>query len=109
MDITYESLYHHMVELSEGRGSYCFGLNGLFFRMLKGLGFRVYAGLGRINEQAPDVLPIFHAFVHMILFVQPREGSNITYLVDIAVGPVRPILLEEGEVVMGASPSERRL
>jgi hypothetical protein len=42
----------------------------------------------------------------MILFVQPVEGSNVTYLVDVASGPVRPILLEEGEVVMGASPSE---
>ncbi|KAJ7691019.1 hypothetical protein B0H17DRAFT_867712, partial [Mycena rosella] len=95
-----------MVASSEGNGSYCFGLNGLFFQMLKGLGFRVYAGSGRINEQAPGVAPIFHAFVHMILFVQPIEGSNTTYVVDVAAGPVRPILLEEGEVVMGASPSE---
>ncbi|KAF8189485.1 arylamine N-acetyltransferase 1 [Mycena galopus ATCC 62051] len=108
MDITYESLYHRMVE-SEGNGSYCFGLNGLFFQMLKGLGFRVYAGSGRINEQPPGAAPIFHAFVHMILFVQPTEGSNTTYLVDVASGPVCPILLEEGEMVMGASPSEHHV
>ncbi|KAJ7917177.1 hypothetical protein B0H13DRAFT_1995572 [Mycena leptocephala] len=109
MDITYQSLYHRMVESSEGNGSYCFGLNGLFFQMLKGLGFRVYAGSGRINEQAPGVPPIFHAFVHMILFVQPIEGSNTTYFVDVGAGPVRPILLEEGEMVMGASPTEHHV
>ncbi|KAJ7436797.1 hypothetical protein B0H11DRAFT_2109228 [Mycena galericulata] len=79
MDITYEGLYQRLVASSGGTGSYCFGLNGLFFQMLKGLGFRVYAGSGRINEQAPGVPEIFHAFVHMILFVQPIEGSNTTY------------------------------
>ncbi|KAJ6571380.1 hypothetical protein B0H19DRAFT_910929, partial [Mycena capillaripes] len=98
-----------MVESDEGNGSYCFGLNGLFFQMLKGLGFRVYSGSGRINEQAPGVAPIFHAFVHMILFVQPTEGSYTTYFVDVGAGPVRPILLEEGEMVMGASPSEHHV
>ncbi|KAJ7888308.1 arylamine N-acetyltransferase 1 [Mycena olivaceomarginata] len=108
MDITYEGLYKRMVE-SESKGSYCFGLNGLFFQMLKGLGFRVYAGSGRINEQAPGVTPVFHAFVHMILFVQPTEGSNTTYLVDVGAGPVCPILLEEGEMVVGASPSEHHV
>ncbi|KAK7046424.1 arylamine n-acetyltransferase 1 [Favolaschia claudopus] len=106
MDITYKSLFRRMVESDSGKGSYCFGLNGLFCQMLKALGFRVYTGSGRINEQPPEAPPIFHAFVHMILFVQPTEGSNTTYLVDVAAGPVRPILLEEGEKVMGASPSE---
>ncbi|KAJ7716619.1 arylamine N-acetyltransferase 1 [Mycena metata] len=109
MDITYEGLYQRMVASPEGNGSYCFGLNGLFFQMLKGLGFRIYTGSGRVNEQAPGVAPIFHAFVHMVLFVQPIEGSNTTYFVDVATGPVRPILLEEGEMVMGASPSEHHI
>ncbi|KAJ6503873.1 arylamine N-acetyltransferase 1 [Mycena sanguinolenta] len=107
MDITYEGLYHRLVESQGGNGSYCFGVNGLLFQMLKGLGFRVYAGSGRINEQAPGVTPVFHAFVHMVLFVQPTEGSNTTYLVDVGSELVRPILLAEGETVMGASPSER--
>ncbi|KAJ7718202.1 hypothetical protein DFH07DRAFT_761657 [Mycena maculata] len=106
MDITYEGLYKRMVECSGGTGSYCFGLNGLFFQMLKGLGFRVYAGSGRINEQPPGVPEIFHAFVHMILFVQPMEGSNTTYLVDVGAGPARPMLLADGEVVVGSSPTE---
>ncbi|KAF7343852.1 Arylamine n-acetyltransferase 1 [Mycena sanguinolenta] len=107
MDITYEGLYKRLVETQGGNGFYCFGVNGLLFQMLKGLGFRVYTGSGRINEQAPGVTPIFHAFVHMILFVQPIEGSNTTYLVDVGSTLVRPILLAEGETVMGASTSEQ--
>ncbi|KAJ7716627.1 hypothetical protein B0H16DRAFT_454333 [Mycena metata] len=109
MDIAYDALYDRMVASSDGRGSYCFGLNRLFFQMIKALGFRVYAGAGRVNEEPPNVAPIFHAFCHMLLFVQPIEGSNKTYVVDVAAGPVRPILLEEGEMVMGASPSEHHL
>ncbi|KAJ7245643.1 hypothetical protein B0H12DRAFT_1127455 [Mycena haematopus] len=109
MDITYEGLYHRMVETQDGNGSFCFGLNGLFFQMLKGLGFRVYAGSARINEQAPGIAPVFLGLSHMILFVQPTEGSNTTYLVDVANGPVRPILLQEDEYVMGASPSEHHV
>ncbi|KAJ7489632.1 hypothetical protein B0H11DRAFT_2011849 [Mycena galericulata] len=109
MDITYEGLYQRLVASSGGTGSYCFGLNGLFFQMLKGLGFRVYAGSGRINEQAPGVPEIFHAFVHMILFVQPIEGSNTTYFVDVGAGAVHPILLAEGEVVVGTSPTEHHM
>ncbi|KAJ7031731.1 hypothetical protein C8F04DRAFT_1004580 [Mycena alexandri] len=109
MDITYDSLYDRMVAASDGRGSYCFGLNRLFFQMIKALGFRAYAGAGRVNEEPPNVAPIFHSFCHMLLFVQPIEGSNKTYVVDVAAGPVRPILLEEGELVTGASPSEHHL
>ncbi|KAJ7152021.1 hypothetical protein C8R46DRAFT_1042902 [Mycena filopes] len=109
MDIAYDSLYERLVASPDGRGSYCFGLNRLFFQMIKALGFRVYAGAGRVNEEPPNVAPIFHAFVHMLLFVQPIEGSNKTYVVDVAAGPVRPILLAEGEMVMGASPSEHHL
>jgi len=107
MDISYEGLYKRLVESPGGEGSYCFGLNGLFLQMLRGLGFRAYAGAGRINKETSAQPPVFRGFVHMIIFVQPVEGSNATYLVDVGYGPVRPILLEEGETVMGASPSER--
>jgi len=45
----------------------------------------------------------------MLLFVQPEDGSNATYVVDAGFGlngPVRPIPLVEGAVVMGVSPAE---
>ncbi|KAJ7362555.1 hypothetical protein DFH08DRAFT_841149 [Mycena albidolilacea] len=106
MDISYEGLYKRMIETSGNKGSYCFGLNGLFVQMLKALGFRAYTGAGRINKQTSNGVPIFRSFVHMVIFVQPNEGSNETYLVDVGYGPVRPILLEEGASVMGATPSE---
>ncbi|KAJ7625906.1 hypothetical protein FB45DRAFT_922607 [Roridomyces roridus] len=111
MDITYEGLFKRLVAPSESgdAGSYCFGLNGIFFQMLRGLGFRVFSGSGRINEQPPGSPEIFHAFVHMILFVQPIEGSNETYFVDVGAGPVRPMLLEDGECVPGSSPSESHI
>ncbi|KAJ7214414.1 arylamine N-acetyltransferase 1 [Mycena pura] len=108
MDITYEGLYERMVASSAG-GSYCFGLNGLFFQMIKALGFRAYSGAGRINEQGPGVEPVFHAFVHRVLFVQPIAGSNVTYIVDTGdgTGLVRPMLLADGGIVEGASPTEQ--
>ena len=46
----------------------------------------------------------------MVIFVQPEEGSNTTYLVDVGFGgsaPTRPILLSEGIVVFGTTPTEQ--
>ncbi|KAJ7587851.1 hypothetical protein C8J56DRAFT_942714 [Mycena floridula] len=99
-----------MVESDSGKGSWCFGLNGLFCQMLKGLGYRVYTGAARINREPTGVKPVFHGLVHMVLFVQSyiedRPG-NMRYLVDVSGGALRPILLEQNQRVMGASPSER--
>ena len=58
----------------------------------------------------PGVPPQFTPTTHMVLLVQPVENSNATYMVDVGFGgncPVRPILLNEGEVVMGSTPTER--
>lgn len=38
MDISPEGLYQRLVV--EGKGSYCFGMNGLFLQMIRGLGYR---------------------------------------------------------------------
>ncbi|KAJ7267820.1 hypothetical protein C8J57DRAFT_1228438 [Mycena rebaudengoi] len=126
IDITYEGLFERMVASPGDRGSYCFGLNGLLFQMLRGLGFRwfevrfqilytlspqgrVYTGAGHVNKQPPGAPPIFHSYPHMILFVQPEPGLNTTYLVDVAAaGSVHPILLEEGTFVDGASPASEK-
>ncbi|KAJ7048239.1 hypothetical protein C8F01DRAFT_1193555 [Mycena amicta] len=110
MDISYDGLFHRLVagtSAGSGAGSWCYGLNRLFFQMLRALGFRVYSGSGRINPQPAGEAPNFHAFVHMVVFVQPVEGSNVTYVADVASGLVSPILLADGEIVEGTSPTER--
>ncbi|KAJ4487754.1 hypothetical protein J3R30DRAFT_843226 [Lentinula aciculospora] len=107
MDISPPALYQRLVV--EGKGSYCFGMNTLFLQMIRALGYRAYSGSGRINTASPDSPPNFLSFVHEVLFVQPIEGSNITYVVDASGGGscmTRPILFKDGAKVMGATPSE---
>ena len=46
----------------------------------------------------------------MIIFVQPEEDSNVTYLVDVGFGGfglTRPILLSEDSVIFGTTPTEQ--
>ncbi|KAJ3775382.1 hypothetical protein FB446DRAFT_406994 [Lentinula raphanica] len=107
MDISLPALYQRLVV--EGKGSYCFGMNTLFLQMIRALGYRAYSGSGRINTASADSPPNFLAFVHEMLFVQPIQNSNITYVVDASGGGscmTRPILLKNGARVTGATPSE---
>ncbi|KAJ7214438.1 hypothetical protein GGX14DRAFT_563253 [Mycena pura] len=62
-----------------------------------------------LMREGPGVEPVFHAFVHRVLFVQPIAGSNVTYIVDTGdgTGLVRPMLLADGGIVEGASPTEQ--
>ncbi|KAI3607002.1 arylamine n-acetyltransferase 1 [Moniliophthora roreri] len=109
MPISPSYLYERMVKRAEG-GHYCFGNNGLFAEMLKGLGYRTYTGAGRINVgPSLPAPPSFLAFVHKVIFVQPSQDDNTTYFLDASSGGscmTRPILLEDGEWVEGATPSE---
>ncbi|KAF7289714.1 Arylamine n-acetyltransferase 1 [Mycena indigotica] len=107
MDVSYPALFDRLVAGGTGAGSWCYGLNGLFYQMLLALGFRVYAGAGRINPLPAESDPQFLAFVHMVLFVQPTAGSNATFVVDTASALVRPIPLCDGAEVPGATPTER--
>lgn len=74
---------------------------------------RAYAGLGRVNEIGdPKAPPEFTGLTHMVIFVQPGEECNTTYLVDVGCGgsgPTMPILLTDAEdnVVMGTTPTEK--
>ncbi|KAJ3556680.1 hypothetical protein NP233_g11922 [Leucocoprinus birnbaumii] len=81
--------------------------------MLRGLGYRAYPGLGRVNEIGdPKLPPNFTGPTHMLIFVQPGEDSNITYLADVGCGgsgPTMPILLSDAQdnIVIGTTPTER--
>ncbi|KAF5372380.1 hypothetical protein D9615_009311 [Tricholomella constricta] len=112
IDVSLQGAFERMV--INHKGSYCFGQNGLFMNMLRGLGYRAYAGSARVNMTPEDVKnpPKFTATSHMVVFVQPYKGSNETYLVDVGFGStglVRPILLSdrEGNTVMGTTAMEK--
>jgi len=74
---------------------------------------RAYSGSARINvAEESSESPVYTAFSHMIIFVQPGEESNKTYLVDVGCGGsglTRPILLSDAEdnVVIGTTPTEK--
>ncbi|KAK7033583.1 hypothetical protein VNI00_012810 [Paramarasmius palmivorus] len=105
-----QGLFNRLV--TNQNGSYCFGKTGLLLHMLRGLGYRVYPVQGRsnLNRGKHNVPPAFTPTTHIMLLVQPLPESNTTYMVDVGYGgsgPVRPILLREGEVVEGATPTEK--
>ncbi|KAF8066538.1 arylamine N-acetyltransferase 1 [Lyophyllum atratum] len=112
MDVSLQGAYRRLVV--DRMGSYCYGQNGVFMNMLRGLGYRAYAGAARvnINTQENKGSPIFTSLSHMVIFVQPFEGSNQTYLVDVGFGStglVWPILLSDAgdNIVTGTTPSEK--
>ncbi|TCD71687.1 N-terminal acetyltransferase [Steccherinum ochraceum] len=108
MPVTPQGLYQRMVIGT--KGSYCFGLNGLFLGMLRGLGYRAYAGPGRVlvpaRNPTPDQSFEYTSMSHLVIFVQPhpKPYERVTYLVDVGfggTGPLRPILLAAGDVDEG--------
>ncbi len=78
------------------RGGFCYELNGLFYYLLKALGFEVRIISARVFNKDGDLGPEFD---HMALLV-PFE--NETYLVDVGFGIsfVNPILLKPGSLQM---------
>jgi len=108
MDVTVHGAFQRFVV--ERKGSYCFGNNTVLLGVLRGLGYRVYSGAGRVNLPG-ETESIFTPLLHMVLFVQPFEDSVQTYLVDVGFGSpgmTQPILLSDNpnNVSMGATPLE---
>ncbi|KAF9044212.1 arylamine N-acetyltransferase 2 [Panaeolus papilionaceus] len=111
MDISPESLFDRMVVNGAG-GSYCFGLNGLLFGMLRTLGYRAYSGAARVNSAQPNESLSYTNLSHQIIFVQPTPDSNQTYLVDVGFGIpglAQPILLstDDSNVALGVDKTEK--
>ncbi|KAK0469337.1 cysteine proteinase [Desarmillaria tabescens] len=107
MDVTPQGMFR--CAILRGRGSYSFGLNTLFLGMLRGLGYRAYAGSARVNESSPRKLG---PLSHMILLVQPDSETHFqpVCLVDVGFGGTcltRPIYLRDCAIVMGATSSEK--
>ncbi|KAF6742559.1 arylamine N-acetyltransferase 1 [Ephemerocybe angulata] len=111
IDISAQALFSRFVD--ERKGSFCFGQNSILLEMLRGLGFRAYAGSGRVNMnwQNPSKERAFGAQLHMLVFVQPFDDSTETYVVDVGFGGsglTRPIPLTDGSgsQTRGAGPTE---
>jgi hypothetical protein len=73
---------------------------------------RAYSGAARVNTTPDNLInPILTSLSHMVIFIQPYEDSNQTYLVDVGFGSTglaRPMLLSDAEdnIVMGTNPTE---
>ncbi|KAJ2916668.1 hypothetical protein MD484_g3769, partial [Candolleomyces efflorescens] len=113
MDVSPQGAFERFVKTGSG-GSYCFGQNTVLLGILRGLGFRAYSGAARvnINWQKPEEQDIQTSHTHMVIFVQPDDESNLTYVVDVGFGGgglARPIPLVNGDesIVMGVGPTEQ--
>ncbi|TFK66481.1 cysteine proteinase [Pluteus cervinus] len=124
LDVTPQGAFQRLVGEKKG-GSYCFGMNGVMYGILRGLGYRVYSGTARVNHNSPlpptgrigsdggqtHQRPVYTPLSHMVLFVQPfvdytrdgeatseGQGNNQTYMIDVGFGSpglARPILLAD--------------
>ncbi|KAJ3572440.1 hypothetical protein NP233_g3082 [Leucocoprinus birnbaumii] len=114
MEVTPELLFPRFVR--DKSGSYCYGQNGIFLEVLRGLGYRAYAVSARVSRD-PD--PDSHSYAfgplsHLILLVQLQYSGNAnqTYAVDVGFGSaclMRPILLSANpnNIVYGLTNTER--
>lgn len=76
MELEPHNLYRRLMD--ERKGSYCFGQNSFFLYVLRGLGYRAYNIVGRVNIHK-DLEPIeYPPQGHLLILVQPIPSSNIT-------------------------------
>ncbi|KAJ5779326.1 hypothetical protein N7457_007046 [Penicillium paradoxum] len=104
-DILFEKLVERQLD------GYCMENTGIFFIVLRSLGYLVYATGGRVSHAAAggEDIGLFTAFGHMILIV--IIGGE-KYMVDVGFGnngATAPLLLREGTTATAIAPSEMRL
>ena len=81
--------------LNDGRGGYCYELNGLFFTLLQTLGFDVRGITGRVVTGQPD--GAWTARTHRLNLV---VLDGVRYITDVGFGgmvPTAPLLLDSEE------------
>jgi N-hydroxyarylamine O-acetyltransferase len=78
-----------------GRGGYCFEQNGVFWRVLEALGFKVTPLSARVRWMQPEDAPL-GPLSHMLLRVETPEGA---FLCDVGFGgqsPTAPLRFDPG-------------
>ncbi|KAF7719998.1 Uncharacterized protein PECH_008134 [Penicillium ucsense] len=104
-----DSLYEKMVE--RRLDGYCMESTGLFFTVLRSLGYHVYATGGRVSPATSSGIDtgLFASLGHMILIVIVDDAR---YMVDVGFGincATAPLPLQEGATATCIAPSEMRL
>ncbi|KAJ5545054.1 hypothetical protein N7535_006558 [Penicillium sp. DV-2018c] len=104
-----QSLFEKMVE--ERRDGYCMENSGLFYHVLRSLGYLVYATGGRVSHAAAKGVDngLYLSLGHMILIVIIKGAK---YMVDVGFGnncATAPLPLQEGATATAIAPSEMRL
>ncbi|KAJ5478211.1 Arylamine N-acetyltransferase [Penicillium desertorum] len=104
-----QNLFEKMVE--RRLDGYCMENTGIFFIVLRSLGYQVYATGGRVSHAASKGLDngLYLSFGHMILIVV-IDGKK--YMVDVGFGnncATAPLLLQEGATATSIAPSEMRI
>ena len=89
--------------ISQGRGGFCYELNGLFYALLQCLGYQVWLISARVYDNPRKYSP---AYDHMAIVVQLSDGI---YLADVGFGSFseHPIRLEEGVVTHDGATNYR--
>ncbi|KUM61790.1 hypothetical protein ACN42_g5315 [Penicillium freii] len=90
---------------------YCMENTGIFFIVLRSLGYLVYATGGRVSHAGAKGVDdgLYLAIGHIILIV--TIGGD-KYMVDVGFGnncATAPLLLQEGATATAIAPSEMRI
>ncbi|KAJ5272215.1 hypothetical protein N7524_005484 [Penicillium chrysogenum] len=104
-----QNLFEKMVE--RRLDGYCMENTGIFFIVLRSLGYLVYATGGRVSHAASKGLDdgLYLPLGHMILIV---VIDGMKYMVDVGFGnncATAPLLLQEGATATAIAPSEMRI
>ncbi|KAJ5432220.1 uncharacterized protein N7458_011376 [Penicillium daleae] len=104
-----DSLYEKIVE--RRLDGYCMESTGIFFIVLRSLGYQVYATGGRVSYAAATEVDngLYMAMGHMVLIVT-IDGAK--YMVDVGFGnncATAPLPFQEGATATCIAPSEMRL
>ncbi|GAD94449.1 hypothetical protein PVAR5_3075 [Paecilomyces variotii No. 5] len=107
------TLFHKLVERE--LDGYCMENTGIFYIVLRSLGFEVYAAGGRVSHFISRKVDdgTFGGLGHMVLIVTIGSGKYmVCHMVDVGFGPAcppRPLPLEADYTAVSAAPAELRL